>query len=171
MTYHSAADFVIFKVSGENSTDSKIRSYETYEANWNFGEGVRFNDQEIGRALRMRQLFQLLGYTATDAFPGSIGEIAITAYKDDYFLQVIVEPGGLASVMVKDGHRVMVREYHVTEARAKRLLREASRAVWVISEELTSKSTTTLGSSGSIPWHSDTLRTQLPSRFSYGTAY
>jgi hypothetical protein len=163
--------FITFKAAPKDDpTIKKIKEFGAFEAGWSGEEGEAFSKSQIDRALSVHELMQQNGYSATDAFPGLTGEIAVTAYKDNYFLQFVVEKQGQASILVKAGTATLAREYRISEKEARAIFLAASRTVWGISEVLISRNITTAGLGESTSWHLDTRKTLQGFPFSYATA-
>jgi hypothetical protein len=150
MTFVSVTEnLTYFTTESSNETSQKISNFQNYPAGWNYGEGDRFGGAEVERALYIQRLFVQNGFPATDAFPGLAGQIVVTAYKDEYFLQFVVEPQKLATFTAQKGNQLLKRLYHVRQADAISSFVEVLRDVWSISDSSTSKSTTTPGSTRS----------------------
>ncbi len=62
------------------TTADKIRGFGGFKAGWHYGEGIPFPALAIDLALRVETMLRDAGYPATDAFPGTDGEIAVTGY-------------------------------------------------------------------------------------------
>ena len=74
-----------------DSTSAKICSFSLYPKGWAYGEGEGMSQDVIQAADKVLQLGKNLGFTTTDAFPGLHGEIRVTFYQDDHYIQVTTE--------------------------------------------------------------------------------
>lgn len=74
------------------ATIKKIEGFRELKEGWNFGEGEPFNDNIIDQAKFINKEIIEYGFLETDAFPGSSGEIMVTLYYDDKYLEFTVEP-------------------------------------------------------------------------------
>jgi len=69
----------------------KIAEFATLESGWCYGEGIHIQKQTQFQA---QELFVALfsnGIEKTDAFPGLSGEIRVTGYKNEHYLELTIE--------------------------------------------------------------------------------
>lgn len=77
-----------------NETEQKIRSFRSLSPGWHYGSGVAPTNDMIAKAVQYEALYRLLGYPITDAFPGADGEIMVTAYHGDFYVELTLETDG-----------------------------------------------------------------------------
>lgn len=74
----------------DNNTDIKIDSFSKLEFGWSYGEGDEIDLDIVCTAKNLHNTALYYGFTETDAFAGLNGEIRITLYKDDYYLEFTI---------------------------------------------------------------------------------
>ncbi|MEE9365455.1 MAG: hypothetical protein V3W44_02110 [Dehalococcoidales bacterium] len=75
-------------------TERKLRGLEELESGWHYGEGVPLGDSILDDAISLNREATNLGFSETDAFPGTDGEVMLTIYFDDHYLEFTLEPNG-----------------------------------------------------------------------------
>lgn len=78
-----------FKNSVE--TANKLQNFLALKKGWNFGEGEVFEIEIINLATALHEEFLLRNFIETDAFPGSNGEVMLTIYHEEHYLEFILE--------------------------------------------------------------------------------
>lgn len=86
-------------------TAKKIEGFAALGEGWHYGEGEAFSSGAIEGALRILAHLRGIGFTATDAFPGTRGQIAVTVYHEPVYIELIVERDGVLG-------EVDTEEYH-----------------------------------------------------------
>lgn len=74
-----------------NETLLKIAEFSELPEGWHFGEGKRISKDNVSIAERIFYAIFYQGIVATDAFPGIDGEIRITGYFDEHYLEFTLE--------------------------------------------------------------------------------
>lgn len=69
----------------------KIEDFTNFSPGWCYGDGVKFSIDIINLAKQLAIEFLSNGFDNIDAFPGVNGEIRVTAYAKDYYLEFTVE--------------------------------------------------------------------------------
>ena len=72
-------------------TTRKINDFKKLKKGWNFGEGVSFKKSILMDAVFLNQEAGRLGFFETDAFPGPNGEVMVTVYSGNHYLEFIIE--------------------------------------------------------------------------------
>lgn len=80
----------------------KICEFETLKPGWCYGEGVCFSYKTIQHALEFAETLIKLGYSSTDAFPGTNGEVRITAYEGNLYLEFTFESETSVTFLVEE---------------------------------------------------------------------
>ena len=75
-------------------TKRKIEGFKGLQAGWCYGDGVKFNTPVIERTLDFNYLVASQGFTETDAFPGIGGDIRLTVYLGEHYLEFTFNPDG-----------------------------------------------------------------------------
>jgi hypothetical protein len=94
---HFAGFANVMSVGGA-TTNEKILSFCHLPSGWNYGRGKPASVKTALDAMNFVNLFYVKGVRETDAFPGPNGEIAVTAYAQDYYLNVGIESDGRIEV-------------------------------------------------------------------------
>ena len=77
----------------ENPTKDKILSFLQLSPKWHFGEGVPPSQEIVNEALMIANQATLSTFN-TDSFPGIDGEIMVTVYHKEHYLEFTVETDG-----------------------------------------------------------------------------
>lgn len=108
-------------------TASKILSFENLKAGWNYGEGGPISKSVIDTALAIYWHLQVLDFEETDAFPGIDGEIMVTAYRGNHYIESIVEIDGSISLQYEEADTEIYSEAGLTLVEALEKLSEISK--------------------------------------------
>jgi hypothetical protein len=73
-------------------TRRKIKGFMHFDEGWSYGYGEKFNLQVVEEALALHTELIRIGISKTDAFPGLSGEVMVTGYYHNHYLEFIVEP-------------------------------------------------------------------------------
>lgn len=74
-----------------NITEKKINSFKQLKKGWHYGEGVSFKSTVLKQAIELNSYARSLGFLKTDAFPGINGEIMVTIYHLEHYLEFTIE--------------------------------------------------------------------------------
>jgi hypothetical protein len=81
-----------------SATASKIQSFHNLSVGWHYGTGGPINNKTINTALDLHWHLIIVGFINTNAFPGSNGEIQLTAYYntplEQHYIGIMIEPTG-----------------------------------------------------------------------------
>jgi hypothetical protein len=108
----------------------KISSFQLLPIGWDYGRGVPASTSTAERARSIYNSFTQLGFVETDAFPGSDGEIMVTAYKDDYYLECLVEIDGTYTIIAEKNRSEFLESSHVQERDALSAINKAAGVIW-----------------------------------------
>lgn len=125
---------------------TKIDSFASLPIGWDYGQGVPASVNTVSLARDLYYELTQLGFTRTEAFPGTDGGIQLTAYEVDLqHIVVIIKPSGEISLTHKiNGQRI--RPSIVADRNMiKTSLRGIAREIWNISVSSTPSSLTTSG--------------------------
>lgn len=84
----------LYKPLFEDETSKKISNFLTFKRGWSFGDGEPFSKVRIEESLKFHSTLIQTGWLQTDAFPGVNGEIRVTAYAHDTYLEFTLEADG-----------------------------------------------------------------------------
>ncbi|WP_419728223.1 hypothetical protein [Lichenicola sp.] len=76
------------------TTIQKLEGFSNLPVGWNYGAGVAPTRRAIALATAFVSIYQNCGFPTTDAFPGTDGEIMITAYEGDHYVEITLETDG-----------------------------------------------------------------------------
>ncbi len=113
----------VFVTAERHSTDTtaeKIRSFASRSIGWHYGSGGPASKGTVGRALTYLAFIRLVGFAETDAFPGIDGEVMITGYHRDYYIELTLELDGSFRFAYQkgDGDEVYLEGIQAQEAAA-----------------------------------------------------
>lgn len=163
------SDFKVVALPRIDVTAEKIKSFGGLQVGWNFGDGDAISAQEVKRALEALAFFRQYGLSINDAFPGLDGEVKVTSYKDDYYVQYIVSPKFVSTIIAYKGNALLHRFRDISDSEARKRLAAIAGEIWNTSGLLTSLNTMTFGSIKLTPLPSSD-QTDLASRSSPASA-
>ncbi|PZV81481.1 hypothetical protein CLV31_11012 [Algoriphagus aquaeductus] len=88
----------------------KIKSFSTLGKGWHYGEGQGPSLATLGLAERIAKRLHLELFCKIDAFPGIWGEIQVTAYLQEYFIEINILSDGSIEFLVEDQNQNIVLE-------------------------------------------------------------
>lgn len=120
----------------------KINSISKLSDGWNYGDGTKFSSKRVTDAEKIDNLFVQLLASPTDAFPGLAGQIMVTAYKDDYYIEYTLHDDDNFSVRADKAGATICRLNYVDQAKALSKLAWLAGQIWNTSNSSTQGSTT-----------------------------
>ncbi|MBM3301840.1 MAG: hypothetical protein FJY85_18050 [Deltaproteobacteria bacterium] len=126
-------------------TERKIKSFRGLKHGWHYGEGEPIEEEILGDAISLFREATRLAFFETDAFPGLNGEIRVTIYLHDHYLEFTVEPDRSVTFHREMAHQEVCHEEHLSLNAAKARIADfrADRA-WNTSDSSTSDIMTTI---------------------------
>ena len=88
-----------------NATEKKINSFRNLPVGWHYGSGIAPLAKVLDLAIRLNQCAGLMGFEATDAFPGIDGEVLLTVYDGDVYLEFSIEVDGSINYIREQGDK------------------------------------------------------------------
>lgn len=130
------SDFQIFPIPQYvvSSTARKLAAFKNLSHGWNYGSGCPIRDNVYDCAKGLLLYINELGLSNTDAFPGSDGDVCITAYRFDHYLEVTVEVDSSISVSYEIGDNEEFFMENLSRAAAKKALLRAVGKIWGLSD-------------------------------------
>lgn len=132
-----------------SQTLAKIDSFASLPVGWDYGEGVPASVNTVSLARDIFYELTQLGFTRTEAFPGTDGGIQVTAYEGGLqHIIVIVKPSGKISLThkisgIRTGPSVVAADRNMVKIKTG--LREIARNKWNIFVFSTHSNLTTSG--------------------------
>ena len=120
-----------------SNTAKKLAAFKNLPHGWNYGRGCPIREDVYDHAESLLLYINELGISNTDAFPGSDGDVCITAYRLDHYLEVTVEVDSSISVSHEIGDNEDSFVENLSLADAKKALREAVGKIWGLSDLFT----------------------------------
>lgn len=114
-------------------TEQKIRDFRMLPEGWHFGEGVPPSNERINQALWLHDAAIALGYAETDAFPGVSGEVRVTIYRGQTYLEFTFEANGNATFVHEEGGTEIEYTDNLTFEKAIAKLIETQMRLWATS--------------------------------------
>ena len=138
------------------NTVKKIKSFEHLSPGWNYGRGGPISPSVISDATAFLWKFALSGLNDTDAFPGINGEVMVTAYEGEHYVEAIVEADGSISLTYEVNDVENFSKERMDSEEATRKLQEISGGIWNMFDFcIRTISTPTLDKIGSRVWLSE----------------
>jgi hypothetical protein len=88
-----------------NATEKKINSFRTLPVGWHYGSGIAPLDKVLDLAIQLNQWAGFMGFEATDAFPDIDGEVLLTVYDGDIYLEFFIEADGSINYIREEGDK------------------------------------------------------------------
>jgi len=88
-----------------NATEKKINSFKALPVGWHYGSGIAPLAKVLDLAIRLNQYAGIMGFEATDAFPGIDGEVLLTVYDGDIYLEFSIEVDGSINYIREQGDK------------------------------------------------------------------
>lgn len=116
-THHATA-------ADTNPVIGKIQSFSKLPANWHFGEGTQISGINVTAALDLVRFLEKNSIINIDAFPGTAGEIQVTAYPENgNFLEITIENPGSVDLILEDSQdNELLSHYGISMNEAKEII-------------------------------------------------
>lgn len=116
----------IWMASGQPSSGAtaKINSFAGLPEGWNYGRGGPIAASIIREGHRWNEILQWAGFPETDAFPGADGEIEITGYRGDHYIEVIIETNSTISIIYEMREETVLDRRNLTPEMAETTISE-----------------------------------------------
>jgi len=173
MKWTDEATYDLFRqeVSAAEVTENKILGFGELRNGWHYGAGVSFGHSLLQDAICLNREAIRMAFFETDAFPGIGGEIMVTIYSSDHYLEFILESDGSVTFCRERGGKEICYQEGLSFQEAKDRLLAFRKESWKQSESLVSGITMTGDWVDSRVWPSGTLETLQVSPLSAVSAY
>ena len=115
-------------------TEQKIRSFLSFQPGWSHGAGVAFDTQVLAEAIELNKAVVRAGLYVTDAFPGLFGEIMVTIYHRNHYLEFIREIDGSITFHHERGSEEIGAQEGLSLAEALTIIDQFREEAWKQSE-------------------------------------
>jgi hypothetical protein len=113
----------------------KVDSFSNLPDGWHYGQGVPPFAQVIDKAKKLNKLALSIGFKETNAFPGIEGEIQLTAYFRNLYLEFTISSDELITYVYEcDNQEIEYKQITYDEAITK--IRSFRGIIWALSELL-----------------------------------
>jgi len=113
----------------ENTTKDKILEFSNLKKGWHFGKGVPPTKKILQLAVDLAGRVALSGFRS-NAFPGVDGEIMVTVYHGEDYLEFTFETNGTVTFVWEKGEAEIAYEEELTVDQAKRRLDAFGEKIW-----------------------------------------
>ncbi|OGO27267.1 MAG: hypothetical protein A2Z16_05930 [Chloroflexi bacterium RBG_16_54_18] len=117
-----------------NTTAKKIEAFREIPAGWHFGNGSPPIDATIEIALQLNTEALELGFSKTNAFLGTEGEIQVTAYLGQLYLELTIERNSIISVVIENGNTEIFYKENLSMQETIAFIRSLRGELWALSE-------------------------------------
>ena len=93
------------------NTLEKIRSFGTLGKGWHYGEGKGPSLETLELAEKVAKRLHLEFFCKIDAFPGIWGEIQVTGYLPEYFIEINILSNCSIEFLVEDKNHEMILDF------------------------------------------------------------
>lgn len=153
----ASSNAIALDVSAADAVRDKIREFSDFEPGWSYGQGIGFDQAVLDAAITLNDEAVEHSFFETDAFPGLHGEVMVTVYHRDHYLEFILEPNGTVTFCREDGDTQVSYREHLSLEEAIDVISEFSEEVWMSSESSTLDTTMIDENAGSSVSHSGAL--------------
>ena len=91
----------------------KISEFPSLDDGWCYGEGLRFLPATMDMAKQIVISFLSSGFSTIDAFPGLNGEIRVTAYEANHYLEFSLGSNGLSTFVHEKNDQEIAYEENI----------------------------------------------------------
>src|SRR6266496_4855751 len=120
------SDFLTTSDKNLSETGAKILKFAGLSRGWHFGEGAPVQNSLVKKAIELDAIAQDAGFTNTDAFPGSNGEIRYCIYDGDNYYEFTLENDASVTTVIETEGAEMECSFPFEEA--KNILKKIS--IW-----------------------------------------
>jgi hypothetical protein len=138
-----------------DSTAQKIRGFSNLSPGWHYGEGKAPSEAMIDAAIGWNSTLLSAGFSTTDAFPGTHGEVMITGYYGPHYIEILLETDFGVTLTYEINNQEKKYLERVAAAVAYAALQEIAGEIWNTSA-YSIQSTLTVSSMSSKAWPSRT---------------
>lgn len=147
---------------------TKVREFLEMEEGWHFGEGVTPTRETAKIALNIAEKASL-SLLSTDVFPGISGEIQLSVYHKNHYLEFIVEPNGAITYARESDDQEIEYEEGIRIENAIEKLNNLVEEIWPNTSEHYTPDILTKSEKDSSVWHSK-IHQAVESQFSIVSA-
>lgn len=136
----------------KSKTERKLGRFKRLPKGWNYGCGLSIRKDVHDCAVDLLSLINQLGLSKTDAFPGSDGDVCITAYRFSHYVEVTIEVNMTISISHEIDDKEVLFKEGLTPRQARTELLGVTEAIWGLSDLSTQP--TMIGSKTNLTtWH------------------
>ena len=135
-TYNTQSSPYLFIVgfalnrSEQDSTVQKILSFLRLPTGWCYGRGRAPSQSVADLAIKWATATRAIGFQTTNAFPGENGEISVTAYHQNHYVEAIIETTGLISLHYEKDDTPVWSHENLPLDRARQYITAVAGEIW-----------------------------------------
>lgn len=120
-----------------NATEKKINSFRNLPVGWHYGSGIAPLAKVLDLAIKLNQWAGSMGFEATDAFPGIDGEVMLTVYDGDIYLEFSIEVDGSINYIREEGDKEIDSKEKISLHQAINYIKKIGLSKWRLSVQST----------------------------------
>lgn len=101
----------------------KLEEFASLPTGWHFGEGVGPSPATISMARDASLFLSELGVSKQDCFPGVFGEIRVTGYLNDLYIEITFENNATSSLVIEKSSETKFQLEEATSQQLKQNIR------------------------------------------------
>lgn len=125
-----------------SKAEKKLNEFRYLPEGWHYGQGVPIDTSVYDRAISLQKFISFIGFTATDSFPGVDGDVMLTVYRGDHYIEISIEKNLSITLIHEKNDKEIICKPDLDIDKAKYLLLEIARSIWNISALFTPSTTT-----------------------------
>lgn len=116
-----------------NLGKEKVESFRNLELGWFYGSGIKPTDATIRNSLILLEEIINSGFEKTDAFPGENGEIQVTGYLRDEYIEIIVDSDNINLISFEVNDEEVYYKEDISISNTLQLINHRRGIAWLLS--------------------------------------
>src|SRR5712691_7322588 len=88
-------------------TAQKILSFRDRRAGWHYGSGGPISEGVVRLTLRLNAFLNYLSVLETDVFPGIDGEVLLTCYLKEHYIEILIDTAKVVSIIHEKDNKIL----------------------------------------------------------------
>jgi hypothetical protein len=119
-----------FSSEADNRVERKLKIFSALARGWHYGEGDRIADATLDLASQIRKECLFFGFTNMDAFPGAAGEVMLTVYLPQRYIEIIITAALNISLLYERNDEEVTYAEGLTPPEARAGLKKVAGELW-----------------------------------------
>lgn len=104
-------------LKGKNETEKKLNDFLSLKKGWYYGEGKSIDSKTIFIIKDLLYYVEAQGFTETDTFPGLNGDVRLTIYYNEYYIEITLDENCifLLTIEKNDNEIISDKKFNETE--------------------------------------------------------